>query len=126
MPTCEYCGEDFTKGGAYATHVKYCDDRPATEDRERSEAESEEGEEVTDEGIAIEISDGDVSSGPTQTDTDHEEIGGEHTSAGGTADTARATGFAETDDRAVGRWLAALVAIIVVAIVWRLLGRDED
>lgn len=28
MPACEYCGEHFPKGGAYSTHVRYCDEKP--------------------------------------------------------------------------------------------------
>lgn len=26
MPTCEGCGEEFPEGGAFATHVRYCDE----------------------------------------------------------------------------------------------------
>lgn len=28
MPTCEYCGDHFPKGGALTTHERNCDDRP--------------------------------------------------------------------------------------------------
>lgn len=34
MPTCEGCGEEFPQGGAFATHVRYCDEVDDSQDDE--------------------------------------------------------------------------------------------
>jgi DNA repair exonuclease SbcCD ATPase subunit len=40
MPTCEGCGEEFAKGGAFQTHVQYCDDAETEHEDEEEEKDS--------------------------------------------------------------------------------------
>jgi hypothetical protein len=42
MPACDYCGEHYAKGGAYTTHVRYCDEK-GNADSETSDATATDG-----------------------------------------------------------------------------------
>lgn len=47
MPTCEYCGDHFPKGGAHSTHERNCDERPGPGGGDVEETASIDGEDVT-------------------------------------------------------------------------------
>lgn len=135
MPTCEYCGEEFPKGGAYATHVQYCADRPESEDTaeesagvaEASSPESSSGE--SGDGVVTEQSSStpQTRSIPPTRESEAKsvaaEIRGSTAGESGDGESRLDSEPVSVPDQSSGKWLAAGVLVLFVVVVWILLRR---
>lgn len=137
MPICEYCGDEFTKGGAYATHVRYCESRPegavsTGEDGDDSAGGPEGGGDGSEDAITVEISEDPTADGPTAV-TAGDETNSEP------ADRQRAASQLGEDDSTLGsgrnfgsgwdsrRVIAVVLVILALVVVWQLLsGRENE
>lgn len=137
MPTCEYCGGDFAKGGAYATHLRYCADRPEPEKRaegaESADAGSTEGRagDSAEEGVT-EHSDTTPESRtpPPERESDVGSVTAEiRDSSDENLDADEPSFTSEptsVPDQVPRKWLVAGVLVFFVVVVWMLLRSGED
>lgn len=142
MPTCEYCGEDFPKGGAYATHVRYCADRPDSEDRPQSDGAERAGfedslnpesqSEGSTDGAVTERSDTspDTRSTPAERDSEDDVVAAEIRESTdedqGEEEPHLDAEHASVTDQSSARWFAAIGLFLFLVVVWILLNRGEE
>lgn len=130
MPTCEHCGEDFPKGGAYATHVRYCNARP--DEDQSSEEDSvthESGGDGLEEGVDTK---GSAHAPMPQSDQVEIDVGteGDTSESRGTGEqtgneATLSTEHTNPENQSSRGWVAAIVLMLVFLIVWRSLSRTE-
>lgn len=127
MPTCEYCGEDFTKGGAYATHVRYCDARP--DEGEPAQHNGEDVDSTEDESpqsggeVAVEITDDADAAQGRSANTESET--GNIRDGPATDEPTPARGHTVADDGSARRWIAVVGLILFVLLLWKLRSSND-
>jgi hypothetical protein len=135
MPICEYCGDEFTKGGAYTTHVRYCDARPDSEGTVQGDGgdtvSGEDGGDGSEEAVTVQISEDrteDGSSGATAGEVADEDTatGGSPADSLGDDESIPGDGQLTGSDWPSHRTVAAGLVILALVIVWRQLSGSED